>query len=98
ESVAFIGCSGGVYYDADSKRAYTAVDASGVPVDADGKALAKPKAAGCIVASFSLSAMDGYATPASAAMPAGKALTGDAAVDIVGKARSEPWTIGAYEL
>jgi len=98
ESVAFIGCSGGVYYDADSKRAYTAVDASGVPVDADGKALAKPKAAGCIVASFSLSATDGYATPASAAMPAGKALTGDAAVDIVGKARSEPWTIGAYEL
>jgi len=94
----FLGCSGGLYYDADTKIAYTALSASGGLVSADGKAPAKPKASGCAVAAFSLSADAAYRTPAEHGMPDGKRLEGDSANDVTGKPRTEPWTIGAYEL
>ncbi len=97
-SVVFIGCSGGLYYDADTKLAYATVSASGSLVAPDGTSPAKPKAVSCAVADFTLSPADDYATPATAAMPAGKSLSGDAATDITGKNRTDPWTIGAYEL
>ena len=98
ESVAFIGCSGGLYYDADSKRAYTAVDASGVPVAADGKTMQKPRASNLALADFTLSPDTAYATPPGASLPPAATLTGDAAKDIRGKTRTAPWTVGAYEL
>lgn len=98
ESVAFTGCSGGIYYDADSKRAYTAVDGSGVPVSADGKAMQKPRASRIAIADIPLSPGDSYATPSDAPLPPATTLSGDAAKDIRGKPRTEPWTVGAYEL
>ncbi|PKL24499.1 MAG: hypothetical protein CVV47_08625 [Spirochaetae bacterium HGW-Spirochaetae-3] len=97
-SVVFVGCSGGLYYDADTKIAYAAVSATGGLAAPDGSAPAKPKATACAVGDFTLSAADDYATPRSAAMPQGKPLAGAAAIDVTGKARTAPWTIGAYEL
>jgi len=97
-SVVFIGCSGGLYYDADTKLAYATVSASGALVAPDGTSPARPKTVSCSVADFTLSPADDYATPATAAMPAGKSLSGDPATDIAGKSRTDPWTIGAYEL
>lgn len=95
---AFLGCAGGLFYNADVKASYASVNASGALVGADGKALASPNAQGCAVAAFELGAYPGFATPAGAALPNAKALAGPSARDVLGKARSEPWTVGAYEL
>ncbi len=86
-----------MYYEVDSKTAYTQCDASGKLLSAAGVAKAKPAASGNSTAAFSLEAPL-YKTPAAAALPAAKVLTGNAAVDIGGTQRTSPWTVGAYEL
>ncbi len=93
----FLGSSGGLYYDADSRTAYTNIDSSGAITMADGKSLARPATEHCAKAGFSLDATNGYRTPSSSGMPAAKVLGGEAATDILGIARSQPWTIGAYQ-
>ncbi len=94
---AFIGCSGALYFEVDSKTAYTQCDPSGKLLSSAGVALAKPSNTGNAVASFALQAPL-YKTPAGVTLPAGKVLTGNAATDILGTVRSDPWTVGAYEL
>ena len=96
-STVFVGCAGGAYYDADTKASYT-VDESGSLSGPGGKGPPKPRAASCALGSFELSASDDYRTPSGVALPKAKTLPGDAATDILGKKRSEPWTVGAYQL
>ncbi len=93
----FIGCAGALYFDVDTKTAYTQCDSSGKLVSASGAVMAKPANSGNAVADFALQAPL-FKTPPGALLPQAKVLTGNAAVDINGSPRTSPWTVGAYEL
>lgn len=96
EGNALWGSSSGLYYDVDTKTAFSAVDATGNPAG-QGKALAAPKGRGNLAWSGSLGA--DLATPADPALSSSGIESEEAAaVDIQGKKRTVPWTIGAYEL
>lgn len=96
-NIVFLGSSSGLYYNADTKTAYSHIDTSGAIVGKDGTSLSKTISQACAIASFKLEASDNYRTPANTAMPPAKVLSGDAGTDIMGKLRTEPWTIGAYQ-
>lgn len=94
-NTVFLSCSSGLYYDADTKLAYTSAEASGT-LTGNGQALSEPKAQGCLLASFSLGPDPRYESPAGA-MAGVAAGAADAQTDVRGKARSGAWTPGAYQ-
>jgi hypothetical protein len=100
KSIAFAGCATGLYFDADTKSIYTGFDASGKLVTAAGKAGAKPVAEASSVEDFVLGDAPNCRTPtdapdkiATGGLPASSGTT-----DVTGARRSEPWSIGAYEI
>jgi len=97
-STLFLGCSTALLYAADTKTAYVSVDAGGGLAAEDGRILSSPKPDACARGDFSLGPAPGFAVPAGTALPAGKPSSGPAATDLKGKARTEPWSVGAYEL
>lgn len=92
----FVGCSGGVYWDAGAKIAYASFDAAGRLVSQSGAIPPKPKGEGNAKGSFSLGSAPDYETPGGAVLPAVKTLPGASAIDVRGRTRGEPRRSGAY--
>lgn len=97
EAVAFSGCAGGFYYDADARTAYLSIDPAGVLVTASGKKPAQPKKMSCSIAAFALGPADDWKPPAGASLQAGVILSGDAANDVAGRPRGSAWAVGAWK-
>lgn len=101
KNLVFSGCTSGLYWDADTKTAYININPEGVFMTEAGKLSAGPKAPASLVESLALSAEQQYRTPSNAGpglTEGGLALAGGPVVDRTGKARTEPWSIGAFEI
>lgn len=93
---AFWGSASGIYYDIDTKTAFSGINATGAPADAD-KALSTPKATSNALWTGSPAA--DLSTPKDPLLASsGMALDEIAATDLAGKKRSAPWSVGAFEL
>jgi hypothetical protein len=95
EANALWGSASGLYYDVDTKTAFNAMDDSGNPAR-EGKVLSTPKGKGNLAWAGSLG--PDLATPRDPLLASGGAAPDEAAaIDLQGRKRDAPWSIGAVE-